>query len=53
MDLERFYIQPTQGEVNDSDGGAQHRSDMDELLGISTASMDFTPSTHTHNLLTH
>jgi hypothetical protein len=27
--------------VNDSDGEVKHRSDLDELLGISTASMDF------------
>ena len=37
-----FYIQPTQGEVNDSgDGQVKHRSDLDELLGMSTVSMDF------------
>jgi hypothetical protein len=41
MDLKSFYIQPTQGEVNDSDGQVKHHSDLDELLGISTASMDF------------
>ena len=41
MDLKSFYIQPTQGEVNDSDGQVKHRSDLDELLGISTTSMDF------------
>jgi hypothetical protein len=34
-------MHPTQGEVNDSDGQVIHRSDLDELLGISTASMDF------------
>ena len=34
-------IRPTQGEVNDSDGQVKPRSDLDELLGISTASMDF------------
>ena len=36
-----FYVQPTQGEVKDSDGQVKHRSDLDELLGMSTASMDF------------
>jgi hypothetical protein len=41
IDLKSFYIQPTQGEVNDSDGQVKHRSDLDELLGMSTASMDF------------
>ena len=41
MDLKSFYVQPTQGEVKDSDGQVKHRSDLDELLGMSTASMDF------------
>ena len=41
MDLKSFYIQPTQGEVNDSDGQVKHRSDLDKLLGMSTTSMDF------------
>ena len=41
MDLQSFYIRPTQGELNDSDGELKPRSDLDELLGISTASMDF------------
>ncbi len=27
--------------MNDSDGKVKHRSDLDELLGISTTSMDF------------
>ena len=40
MDLKRFYVQPTQGEVKDTDGQVKHRSDLDELLGMSTASMD-------------
>ena len=31
----------TQGEVKDSDGQVKHRSDLDELLGMSTTSMDF------------
>ena len=39
MDFKSFYIQHTQGEVNDEDG-----TDLDELLGIGTASMDFDPS---------
>ena len=41
MDLKSFYEQPTQGEVKDTDGQVKHRSDLDELLGMSTASMDF------------
>ena len=41
MDLKSFYVHPTQGEVKDSDGQVKHRSDLDELLGMSTASMDF------------
>ena len=41
MDLKSFYIQSTQGEVKDSGGQVKHRSDLDELLGMSTASMDF------------
>ena len=44
MDLKIFYVQPTQGEVNDEDGTVRHRSDLDELLVISTTSMDFDPS---------
>ena len=34
-------MHPTQGEEEDSDGQVKHRSDLDELLGMSTASMDF------------
>jgi hypothetical protein len=41
MDLKSFYVQRTQGEVKDSDGQVKHRSDLDELLGMSTESMDF------------
>ncbi len=41
MDLNIFYEQPTQGEVKDSDGQVKDRSDLDELLGISTGSMNF------------
>ena len=41
MDLKSFYIQPTQGEVNDSDGQVKYRDDLDKLLGMSTTSMDF------------
>ncbi len=41
MDLESFYVYPIQGEVKDSDGQVKHRSDLDELLGMNTVSMDF------------
>ena len=41
MDLKSFYVQPTQGEVKDSDGQVKHRSELDELLGMSTVSIDF------------
>jgi hypothetical protein len=41
MDLKSFYVQRTQGEVEDSDGQVKNRSDLDELLGMSTTSMDF------------
>jgi hypothetical protein len=41
MDLKSFYVHRTQGQVKDSDGQVKHRSDLDELLGMSTTSMDF------------
>jgi hypothetical protein len=41
MDLKSFYVHPTQGELKDSDGQVKYRSDLDELLGMSTTSMDF------------
>ena len=41
IELKSFYVQPIQGEEKDSDGQVKHRSDLDELLGMSTASMDF------------
>ncbi len=41
MDFKSFYVQPTQGEVKDTDGQVKHRSDLDELLGIRIVSMDF------------
>ena len=37
-DLKFFYVHRTQGEVKDSDGQVKHRSDLDELLGMSTVS---------------
>ena len=45
MDLTSFYIQPTEREVNDEPRMEQPSlSDLDDLLGVSTASMDFDPS---------
>jgi hypothetical protein len=41
MDLKSFYVQPTQGEVKNSDDQVKYRRDLDELLGMSTVSMDF------------
>ncbi len=32
---------PTQGELKNSDDQVKHRSDFNELLGMSTTSMDF------------
>ena len=40
MDLKSFFVQPTQGEVKDTDGQVKNRIDLDELLGMSTTSMD-------------
>ena len=41
MELKSFYVQPTQGEEKDTDEQVKSRSDLDELLGMSTTSMDF------------
>ncbi len=41
MVLKSYYVQSTQGEVKDSDRQVKHRSDLDELLGMSSTSMDF------------
>jgi hypothetical protein len=41
MDLKSFYVQSTQGELKNSDDQVKYRCDFDELLGMSTASMDF------------
>ena len=35
-DLKSFDVHPTQGEVKDSDGQVKYRSDLDELLGMSS-----------------
>jgi hypothetical protein len=34
-------VLPTQGELKNSDDQVKHRSDFNELLGMSTTSMDF------------
>jgi hypothetical protein len=44
MDLKSFYIQPTEVEINDENGPSQYLSNLDDLLGVSTTSMDFDPS---------
>ena len=41
MEFKSVYVQPTQGEVKETDGEVKARSDLDELLGMSTVSMDF------------
>ncbi len=41
MELKSFYVQPTQGEEKDTDEQVKSRIDVDELLGMSTKSMDF------------
>ncbi len=41
MELKSFYVETTQGEVKDTDGQVKCRSDLDELLCMSTVSMDF------------
>ena len=41
MEFKSVYVQPTQGEVKETDGEVKSRSDLDELLGMSTVSMDF------------
>ena len=41
MEFKSVYVQPTQGEVKETDGEVKARSDLNELLGMSTVSMDF------------
>ncbi len=41
MGLKSFYMQSTQGEVKNYDDQVKYRIDLDELLGMSTVSMDF------------
>jgi hypothetical protein len=41
MELKSFYVQPTQGEEKDTDEQVKSLDDLDELLGMSTTSVDF------------
>ena len=41
MEFKSVYVHPTQGEVKETDGEVKTRSDLDELLGMSTVSLDF------------
>jgi hypothetical protein len=44
MEFESFYMEPTQGSVNHVDGQVPKRSVLDDLLGVSSTSMDVDPS---------
>jgi hypothetical protein len=44
MEFESFDMEPTQGEVNRADGQVPKPSVLDDLLGVSSTSMDFDPS---------
>ncbi len=44
MEFESFYMDPTQGEVNHVDGQVPKPSVLDDLLGVSSTSMDVDPS---------
>ena len=44
MEFESFYMEPTQGEVNHADGQVPKPSVLDDLLGVSSTSMDVDPS---------
>ena len=45
MEFESFYIEHTQGSVNHVDGQVPKPSVLDDLLGVSSTSMDVDPST--------
>ena len=40
MEFESFYMEPTQGQVNHADGQVPKPSVLDDLLGVSSTSMD-------------
>ena len=44
MEFESFFMEPTQGEVNHVDGQVPKPSVLDDLLGVSSTSMDVDPS---------
>ncbi len=44
MEFESFYMEHTQGEVNHVDGQVPKPSVLDDLLGVSSTSMDVDPS---------
>jgi hypothetical protein len=44
MEFESFVMEPTQGEVNHEDGQVPKPSVLDDLLGVSSTSMDVDPS---------
>jgi hypothetical protein len=44
MEFESFYMEYTQGEVNHVDGQVPKPSVLDDLLGVSSTSMDVDPS---------
>jgi hypothetical protein len=44
MEFESFYMEHTQGEVNHEDGQVPKPSVLDDLLGVSSTSMDVDPS---------
>jgi len=44
MEFKSFYMEHTQGEVNHADGQVPKPSVLDDLLGVSSTSMDVDPS---------
>ena len=44
MEFKFFYMEHTQGEVNHADGQVPKPSVLDDLLGVSSTSMDVDPS---------
>ena len=44
MDFKSFYMDHTQGEVNHEDGQVPKDNVLDDLLGVSSTSMDVDPS---------
>ncbi len=43
MEFDSFYMEPTQGEINHADGQVPKPSVLDDLLGVSSTSMDVDP----------